>query len=100
MPMNHPQEKSPSRRTFLRTTAQAAAAGFAFPTVIPGSALGLGRMVAASNRFALGVIGRSSGVPIKLRKWLLVLLLTFPSRVPAADHPEPTQGDFVIRDFR
>jgi homoserine O-acetyltransferase len=35
-----------------------------------------------------------------LRKWLLVLLLTFPSRVPAADHPEPTQGDFAIRDFR
>ena len=57
--MNHPPgtPQSPSRRTFLRRTAQAAAAGFAFPTVIPGSALGLGGAVAPSNRIALGVIG-------------------------------------------
>src|SRR4051794_17543689 len=59
MPMNRHQGSalSPSRRTFLRRTAQAAAAGFAFPTVIPGSALGLGRMVAPSERITLGVIG-------------------------------------------
>ena len=49
--------RSPSRRTFLRRTAGAAAAGFAFPTVIPGSALGLGGKVAPSNRITLGVIG-------------------------------------------
>jgi hypothetical protein len=57
--MNRPQgsDSSPSRRDFLRTTAQAAAAGFAFPTVIPGSALGLGRMVAPSERITLGIIG-------------------------------------------
>ncbi len=48
---------SPSRRHFLRRTAQAAAAGFAFPTVIPGSALGLGGAVAPSNRITLAVIG-------------------------------------------
>src|SRR4051812_27461231 len=57
-PMKQPlgSVSSPSRRTFLRSTA-GAAAGFAFPTVIPGSALGLGRMVAPSNRVTLGVIG-------------------------------------------
>src|SRR3954465_6088013 len=57
--MNRPPSSSPrpSRRTFLRSTAKAAAAGFAFPTVIPGSALGLGRTVAPSNRGTLGVIG-------------------------------------------
>src|SRR3954451_19969028 len=49
--------RSPSRRTFLGKTARAAAAGFAFPTVIPGSALGLGGAVAPSNRITLGVIG-------------------------------------------
>jgi len=48
---------SPARRAFLRSTARAAVAGFAFPTIIPGSALGLGGAVAPSNRTALGVIG-------------------------------------------
>src|SRR3954468_417751 len=58
-PMKRPlgSVSSPSRRTFLRRTAQVGAAGFAFPTVIPGSALGLGRMVAPSERITLGVIG-------------------------------------------
>src|SRR4051812_35762392 len=46
-----------SRRHFLRTTTRAAAAGFAFPAVIPGSALGLGGKVAPSNRITLCVIG-------------------------------------------
>ncbi len=46
-----------SRRRFLRQTAQAAAAGIAFPTIVPGSALGLGGKVAPSERVALGVIG-------------------------------------------
>jgi predicted dehydrogenase len=57
--MNHPPSRPriPSRRTFLRRTAQATAAGFAFPTVIPGSALGLGGRIAPSNRVALGIIG-------------------------------------------
>src|SRR3954469_5223792 len=57
--MNRPPRtpRSPSRRTFLRRTAQATAAGFAFPTVIPGSALGLGGRIAPSNRIALGIIG-------------------------------------------
>src|SRR3954447_5075712 len=57
--MNPPQRTlpSPSRRTFLHRTAQAAAAGFAFPTVIPGSALGLAGRVAPSNRITLGIIG-------------------------------------------
>ena len=57
--MNRPPRtpRNPSRRAFLRGTARAAAAGFAFPTVVPGSALGLGGTVAPSNRVTLGVIG-------------------------------------------
>ena len=39
------------------TTLHASAAGFAFPTIIPGSALGLSGAVAPSNRITLGVIG-------------------------------------------
>ena len=49
--------KSPensSRRQFLGGTARAAAAGFAFPTIIPGSALGLSGRPAPSNRITLG----------------------------------------------
>src|SRR4051794_27420068 len=59
IPMSHPPRapRIPSRRTFLRRTARATAAGFAFPTIIPGSALGLGGRIAPSNRIALGIIG-------------------------------------------
>jgi predicted dehydrogenase len=46
-----------SRRDFLRSTAGLSAAGFAFPTLVPGSALGLSGKVAPSNRITLGVIG-------------------------------------------
>ena len=42
-----------SRRAFLGGTA----AALAFPTIVPGSALGLNGHVAASNRITLGVIG-------------------------------------------
>ena len=42
-----------SRRAFLG----GAAAAFAFPTIVPGSALGLNGHVAASERITLGVIG-------------------------------------------
>lgn len=48
--------RHPSRRGFFHRTAQAVA-GFAFPTIIPGSALGLGGRVAPSNRITLGIIG-------------------------------------------
>ena len=48
---------SASRRDFLKTTIPALAAGFAFPTVIPGTALGLSGTVAPSNRITLGIIG-------------------------------------------
>ncbi len=48
---------SPSRRDVLRRSVHAALAGFAFPTIVPGSALGLGRRVAPSNRVSLAVIG-------------------------------------------
>ncbi len=47
----------PSRRDFLRTTIQASAAGIAFPTIVPGSALGLSGSVAPSNQITLGIIG-------------------------------------------
>jgi predicted dehydrogenase len=46
-----------SRRDFLRTTVPTTAAGIAFPTLIPGSALGLSGTVAPSNRISLGIIG-------------------------------------------
>src|SRR5579883_3118501 len=46
-----------SRRDFLRQTVPASAVGLAFPTLIPGSALGLSGAVAPSNRVAVGIIG-------------------------------------------
>jgi predicted dehydrogenase len=46
-----------SRRAFLGQTARVAAAGWAFPTIIPGSALGLAGRPAPSNRITLAVIG-------------------------------------------
>ena len=46
-----------SRRGFLRTATHGVAAGFAFPTIVPGSALGLGARSRPSNRITLGVIG-------------------------------------------
>src|SRR5258707_791654 len=58
LPMN--SQDSPvtlSRRGLLRKTAGAVAAGIAFPTIIPGSALGLNQNVAPSNRITVGVIG-------------------------------------------
>jgi len=54
--MNPPHSAS-SRRDFLRATVSTTAAGFAFPTLIPGSALGLSGNVAASNRITLAMIG-------------------------------------------
>ena len=46
-----------SRRDFLRRTIEVSAAGFGFPTIVPGSALGLAGTVAPSNRITLGIIG-------------------------------------------
>src|ERR1700679_1754066 len=46
-----------SRRAFLGQSAAASAAGLAFPTIIPGSALGLSGRPAPSNRITLAVIG-------------------------------------------
>jgi predicted dehydrogenase len=46
-----------SRRTFLGQTAVASAAGVAFPTIIPASALGRSGRPAPSNRITLAVIG-------------------------------------------
>src|SRR5271166_5454504 len=45
-----------SRHDFLRTTFQGMAAGLAFPTIVPASALGLGGRVAPSNRVTVAVI--------------------------------------------
>jgi predicted dehydrogenase len=60
---------SPSRRDFLRGTARATA-GLAFPTIIPGSALGLGGAVAPSDRVTLGVIGTGNQGFNDLRSFL------------------------------
>jgi hypothetical protein len=46
-----------SRRAFLGQTAVASAAGVAFPTIIPASALGRSGRPAPSNRITLAVIG-------------------------------------------
>jgi predicted dehydrogenase len=46
-----------TRRAFLGQTAGASVAGLAFPTIIPGSALGLAGRPAPSNRIAVAVIG-------------------------------------------
>src|SRR5580700_9223340 len=46
-----------TRRAFLGQAAGASAAGLAFPTVIPGSALGLAGRPAPSNRITVAVIG-------------------------------------------
>jgi predicted dehydrogenase len=46
-----------SRRAFLLESVPPVAAGFAFPTLIPASALGLSGAVAPSNRINLGIIG-------------------------------------------
>jgi predicted dehydrogenase len=48
---------NPSRRRLLRAGVHGLAAGFAFPMIVPASALGRGGRVAPSNRIALGVIG-------------------------------------------
>jgi predicted dehydrogenase len=45
-----------SRRSFLKTSA-AASSVFAFPNIVPATALGLGGATAASERIQLGVIG-------------------------------------------
>jgi len=54
--MNRHQPNS-CRRDFLRRTIVAGAGGFAFPTIVPGTALGLSGEVAASERITLAVIG-------------------------------------------
>jgi predicted dehydrogenase len=56
--MNQESARS-SRRDFLRQTVPVAAAAgaFPFPTLIPGSALGLSGIVAPSNRVTVAVIG-------------------------------------------
>jgi predicted dehydrogenase len=46
-----------TRRAFLGRTAGASAAAFAFPTIIPGSALGLSERPAPSNRITVAMIG-------------------------------------------
>jgi predicted dehydrogenase len=53
---------APSRRTFLKNTAAALAAGAIFPALIPARALGRDpSVVAPSNRTALGVVGMQQG---------------------------------------
>jgi predicted dehydrogenase len=54
--MTQSQDHS-SRRAFLGQTALASAGGWAFPTIIPASALGLSGRPAPSNRIAVAVIG-------------------------------------------
>jgi len=46
-----------SRRDFFGRITRAATAGLAFPTIIPGRALGLSGRPAPSNRITVGVIG-------------------------------------------
>ena len=48
--------KTLSRRTFLKSAA-GLSAGFALPLIVPASALGNQKRVAANNRITLGLIG-------------------------------------------
>ena len=50
------------RRRFLRNAGLSLAAGLAFPSLIPGRALGRGGAVPPSSRITLGVIGASQGM--------------------------------------
>ena len=51
------QNKTITRREFLRKTTTATAAAVAFPHIVPASALGLDGTTAPSNRITIGVIG-------------------------------------------
>ncbi len=62
--------RSPSRRRFLKGTAKLAAAGFAFPAIVPGSALGRNGKVAPNERINLGVIGTGNQGFNDLRSFL------------------------------
>ena len=57
--MNQPTSDSPrlSRRDFLSTSILASAAGIAFPTIVPSTALGLSGAIAPSNQITIGIIG-------------------------------------------
>src|SRR5262249_38875625 len=70
--MNSTDGRAPggSRREFLGTAARTVAAGVAFPTIVPGSALGLSGAVAPSNRVTLGVMGRGNQGFNDLRSFL------------------------------
>lgn len=58
------------RRGFLRTASRLAAAGAAFPAIVPASALGRGEAVAPSERITLGVIGTGNQGFNDLRSFL------------------------------
>tara|TARA_R110002049_G_scaffold309268_1_gene519527 strand:+ start:38201 stop:39499 length:1299 start_codon:yes stop_codon:yes gene_type:complete len=55
--MNHQQQTSKTNRRKFNQTVAAAGATFAMPTIVPSSALGLGGVVAPSERIRLGGIG-------------------------------------------
>ncbi len=50
-------QNNSSRRAFFGQAALGSAAGWAFPTIVPGSALGLSGRPAPSNRITVAVIG-------------------------------------------
>jgi predicted dehydrogenase len=52
-----PAPRTSSRRSFVLNSIKAGAASFAFPTLIPGRALGLSGAVAPSNRVTVGIVG-------------------------------------------
>jgi predicted dehydrogenase len=63
-------EKRTTRRTFVKRSAAAAAGVFAFPVIIPSSALGMGGRTAPSNRVVIGSIGTGSQGMSNMRDFL------------------------------
>ena len=53
----HHSGRTLNRRQFLKRTAAAAVGAVAFPTIIPGRALGLDGATAPSNRLTMGFVG-------------------------------------------
>jgi predicted dehydrogenase len=65
-----PQDNKMNRRKFLKTTASATVAAVAFPMIVPSSALGLGKAVAASERIVMGAIGTGGQGMDNMRNFL------------------------------
>src|SRR6516162_2952904 len=70
IPPDNQSNNGLTRRDFIRSAASAGFAAAAFPTIIPGSALGKDGAVAPSNRITVGVIGCGPQGQLDMRNFL------------------------------